>query len=183
MTDAPASAPPPDHGARAAAEHGVARSPHWPHVRAEQLRREPLCQATGLTAAGAELEAHHIYPFHCCVLAGRADLELDLRNLITLARHPIDVHLLLGHLDDFRSSNLDVAADAAEWSARWQAAPAASDEAAEAAIKADPVWRGRHAARMRPWAEWTAAERADFRAHLDQLFPPAVVILPHPAAA
>lgn len=159
---------PVDRGAHAALEHGLARSGHWPHVRAEQLRRQPVCQATGLTAAdGAELEAHHIYPFHFCVLVGRPDLELDLRNLITLARAPDDVHLLLGHLDDFRSSNLDVVGDCRTWFGH-----------TEVEIKGDPLWQGKHAARMKPWAEWNDQERADFRAHLDQVFPPAVVILP-----
>lgn len=166
------SAPLHDHGAAAAAEHGLTRSPHWPHVRAEQLKRQPVCQATGLTAAtGAELEAHHIWPFHFCVLVGRPDLELDLRNLITLARAPVDVHLLLGHLDDFRSSNLDVAKDCIEWHGR-----------SEAEIKADTLWQDKHAARMPPWGEWTDAEKRDFRAHLDAALPPAVVIPPAAAA-
>ena len=169
--DAPAI-PHADHGALAAAEHGLARSPHWPHVRAEQLRRQPACQATGLTEAdGANLEAHHRYAFHLAALVGRPDLELDLRNLITLARGPaIDAHLLLGHLDDFRSYNPDVAEDCVIWHGK-----------TEAEIKDDPRWRAKHAERPKPWAEWTFAEKADFKAELDRLFPPAVVILPQAA--
>lgn len=162
-----------DHGAAAAAEHGLTRSPHWPHVRAEQIKRQPVCQASGLTAAdGAQNEAHHIFPFHLCVLLGRPDLELDLRNLITLARAPVDPHLLLGHLDDFRSSNLDVVADCVRWHGK-----------SDAEIKADPLWQGKHAGRMKPWAEWNDQEKLDFRAHLDKTFPPAVVILPHAGVA
>jgi len=162
-----------DHGALAAAEHGLTRSPHWPHVRAEQLRRQPACQATGLTEAdGAQNEAHHRFPFHEVVLAGRPDLELDLRNLITLARHPVDAHLIIGHLDDFRSSNLDVAEDCARWHGK------SMEE-----VRADPIWQGKHTARMKPWADWTEQEKKDFRERLDQVFPRAVVILPHPEAA
>ena len=161
----------PDHGAAAAAEHGLARSPHWPHVRAEQLRRQPVCQATGLTEAdGALLEAHHVRAFHLCALVGRPDLELDLRNLITLARHPVDPHLLLGHLDDFRSYNPDVADDCVTWHGK-----------TDAEIKDDPRWRAKHAERPKVWADWTDREKADFRDELDRLFPPAVVILPHAA--
>lgn len=161
-----------DRGAHAAAEHGLERSPHWPHVRAEQLKRQPICQATGMNAPAAELEAHHINPFHFCVLVGRPDLELDLRNLITLAREPVDVHLLLGHLDDFKSSNLDVTQDCVTWHGK-----------SEAEIKADLLWQGKHTARMKPWAEWSDQDKIDFKAHLDKTFPPAVVILPHPVAA
>lgn len=159
-----------DRGAASASEHGLERSPHWPHVRAEQIRRQPVCQASGLTAANGELEAHHVYPFHFCVLVGRPDLELDLRNLITLARAPVDPHLLLGHLDDFRSSNLDVVADCVHWHGK-----------SDAEIKADPVWQRKHAGRMKPWAEWNEQEKVDFRARLDEIFPAAVVIVPHAA--
>lgn len=163
-----------DRGASAAAEHGLERSPHWPHVRAEQLKRQPACQASGLTATlhGAQLEAHHIWPFHFCVLVGRPDLELDLRNLITLARAPVDPHLMLGHLDDFRSSNLDVITDCVRWQGK-----------SDAELRADPLWQGKHAGRMKPWAEWSDAEKTDFRAHLDVVFPLAVVIPPLPVAA
>lgn len=179
-----------DHGAAEAARHGLARSPHWPHVRAEQLRRQPVCQATGLTeAAGAALEAHHVFPFHFCALVARPDLELDLRNLITLARHPVDVHLLLGHLDDFRSSNLDVVADAGAWYSRSPFCRAKDGahvddgpwERFGEAIKADSAWQAKHAARMKPWDEWSDGDKTAFRALLDRTFPPAVVILPHAA--
>ena len=56
---------------------------------------------------------HHIFPFHYCIALGRPDLELDDRNLITLCEDEAgkpgqNHHLLVGHLDDFESSNLAV---------------------------------------------------------------------------
>lgn len=163
-----------DHGLMEAIAHGVpARSGHWPHVRAEQLRLFPRCAATGLSAAdGALLEAHHIEPFHLCVLVGRADLELDLRNLITLARCPIDAHLLLGHDDNFRKSDLDPFEAARIWAKK-----------TEAEIRADPAWLARSNTARPVWSAWTDKMKADYLAYLNAKYPRAVVLPPHPLAA
>ena len=78
------------------------RSPLWPEVRAAFLKTHPTCEATGTSH---NLEVHHVLPFH-----DDPELELTPGNLITLRR---DVHLLLGHLDDWTSYNPHVRADAA----------------------------------------------------------------------
>ena len=96
----------------------IARSPEWPRVERAHLQRQRhcICCKPGSTRAG--LQVHHIFPFHDCVALGRPDLELDDRNLITLCEDEADRpgqnhHLLVGHLDDFESSNLAVVQDAA----------------------------------------------------------------------
>ncbi len=89
------------------------RSDHWPKVRAEHLKTEPVCVVCG----GSEhLEVHHIHPFHL-----HPELELNQNNLVTLceAGHGgVNCHLHYGHLGNFKSFNVDVVADAAEWSAK-----------------------------------------------------------------
>jgi hypothetical protein len=102
-----------DNGLIEAQRHGIARSPEWPKVEKEHLMFFPLCAVCGISKA---VQVHHIFPFHYCIALGRPDLELDQRNLITLCeteegRPTDDHHLLIGHLDDFKSSNLNVVND------------------------------------------------------------------------
>ena len=80
------------------------RSSHWRIVRKEHLAQFPTCQACG---AKWLLNVHHMRPFHL-----HPELELDLANLITLCMVN-ECHLLIGHGDDFKAYNPDVAADAA----------------------------------------------------------------------
>lgn len=80
---------------------GVARSSEWRHTRREYMRMHPACEATGTTK---DLECHHIKSFW-----QHPELENDHDNLITLTR---DMHLWLGHLGDFKSSNPDIRVDA-----------------------------------------------------------------------
>lgn len=94
-----------DHGARIARRYGLGRSPEWPRVEKEHLRREPACVACGYR--GRKLQVHHIKPFHL-----HPQLELDPQNLITLcAARGREHHLLLGHLDEWESYNEHVRAD------------------------------------------------------------------------
>ena len=107
-----------DPGEAIAREHGLQRSPEWPEVEKAHLAKEPRCVVCGKKARpGQAVQVHHVFAFHVCVLLGRPDLELDQRNLITLCqsergRPEEDHHLLVGHLDDFESMNLDVRRDA-----------------------------------------------------------------------
>jgi len=93
------------------------RSPMWPRAERKHLKLQPCCQAcTPGTGLEFKVQVHHIFPFHYAVALGRADLELDDRNLITLceteAGHPADNHhLLVGHLGDFKQGNLTVKQD------------------------------------------------------------------------
>lgn len=77
------------------------RSPKWPACRRAYLAQHPFCEVTG----ARNPNVHHVIPF-----SRNADLELDATNLIGLRR---DVHLLIGHLDNWQSYNVLVRTDAA----------------------------------------------------------------------
>lgn len=83
------------------------RSPHWPTVRAEHLKVEPVCRCCG---ANQTLEVHHVKPFHL-----HPELECDPSNLVTLCRR---CHLFLGHLSEWKSYNTKVREDADAWHER-----------------------------------------------------------------
>jgi hypothetical protein len=156
-----------DHGAAVAAQYGIARSPEWPRVEKQHLELQPHCVACKPgTNSQVKLQVHHIFPFHYCVALGRPDLELDQRNLITLcedeAGHPADNHhLLIGHLDDFQSSNLDVVTDA---QTTFQGMSAAD-------IKEDPRWKQKEAMRLKPLDKMTSQDKADFQVEMNARFP------------
>ncbi len=94
-----------DHGAHIAIQYGLQRSPQWERVEKEHLRREPACVACGYR--GHHLQVHHVKPFHL-----HPQLELDPNNLITLCTaRGREHHLLLGHLDEWKSYNEHIRAD------------------------------------------------------------------------
>ncbi len=156
-----------DHGAAEAARFDIQRSPEWPRVEQAHLKLQPHCVACKPgTNSQAKLQVHHIFPFHYCVALGRPDLELDQRNLITLCEdevgHPADDHhLLVGHLDDFKSSNLDVVTDAQTTFHGKRAVD----------IRNDPRWKQKEAARLKPLDEMTPQDKADFLAKMNARFP------------
>ena len=97
-----------DRGLQVAGE--VKRSEHWPKVEEAFKKSQPSCAAC--VGQAKEVNVHHRYPFHLCIAAGRPDLELDPRNLITLCVDPDkDHHLYVGHLGDFVSFNSKVEDD------------------------------------------------------------------------
>lgn len=157
----------PDHGAEEAARHGVKRSDKWPAAREKHLQNEPHCVACKPGAKSRfPLQVHHIFPFHYCVLLGRPDLELDQRNLITLCENernePGDNHhLLIGHLDDFKSSNLRVEHDATE----------TFHGMAADVIQADRRWLMERATRLKPLDEMTAQDKEAFKKEMNAHFP------------
>ena len=86
------------------------RSPMWGKVRAEFLKSNTTCAVCNGTK---NLEVHHILPFHV-----NPALELDPNNLIVLCEagaNGINCHLLVGHLGNFKSVNVNVVADAKIW--------------------------------------------------------------------
>jgi hypothetical protein len=94
------------------------RSPKWPAVRAAHLLAHPACEACGERREKV-LNVHHIVPFHV-----DASKELDPANLITLCEgESVNCHLLFGHLKNWRSWNVDVRKDAAEWRAKIKSRP------------------------------------------------------------
>ena len=89
------------------------RSSKWPTARAAHLKDHGTCAVCNGTK---NLEVHHIKPFHV-----DPSLELDPTNFITLCesgKNGINCHLLVGHLGNFKSVNLDVVADAAAWNTK-----------------------------------------------------------------
>jgi hypothetical protein len=156
-----------DHGAQEAARYKIARSPKWPEVEKAHLQHQPHCQCCKPgTNTTAGLQVHHIFPFHYCIALGRPDLELDDRNLITLCEDEAgkpgeNHHLLVGHLDDFQSSNLDVVKDATETFAGLAAAQ----------IKADARWIAKTKDRLKPLEKMTDDDKRAFETQMNTRFP------------
>jgi hypothetical protein len=82
--------------------HAYARSHLWEGVEKAFIRQHPVCVVCG---AKDGLNVHHKYPISYVLVVGRPDLEFDCENLVTLCARADDHHLLLGHLDSFRSYN------------------------------------------------------------------------------
>ena len=156
-----------DHGAIEAARFGISRSPKWPAVEKAHLEKQPRCVCCKPGAdTKAALQVHHIFPFHYCIALGRPDLELDQRNLITLCEDEEgkpgeNHHLLVGHLDDFQSSNLSVVEDA----------KTTFYGIAAAAIRADPKWQAKEAKRLAPLDKMTPADKQAFKDAMNTRFP------------
>ncbi len=156
-----------DHGAIEAARHGISRSPEWPKVEEEHKKLQPACVACKPgTNTNVGLQVHHIFPFHYCIALGRPDLELDQRNLITLCENEAgdpgeNHHLLVGHLDDFQSSNLAVVADAQQTFFGMTA-----DQ-----IRQNPIWQQKEAARLKPLDQMTQQDKDDFTNQMNTRFP------------
>jgi hypothetical protein len=156
-----------DRGEAEAERNGIERSPEWPRVERAHLVEQPSCQCCKPGAdATAGKQVHHIFPFHYCVALGRPDLELDDRNLITLCQDEEgkpgqDHHLLVGHLDDFQSSNLGVTEDAARTFFGMDAN----------AIRADAAWVAKCKSRLVPLDQMTDADKKAFEAAMNTRFP------------
>jgi len=89
------------------------RNPLWAEKEKAFLSRNPACALCGVEDS---VVAHHIIPVPYCLALGRADLELDERNLLTLCHSRAgnscdDHHLYVGHLGDYHSFNLTVRED------------------------------------------------------------------------
>lgn len=155
------------HGTDEAARHGIARSSEWPRVEKEHLARQPHCEACAPGSnIGAAVQVHHQFPFHYCIALGRPDLELDDRNLITLCETEAgkpgeNHHLLIGHLDDFKSADLSVLLDATQ----------TFHGMAGEAIKADHRWLAEKAAKLKPLDQMTDEDKANFTAAMNARFP------------
>ncbi len=145
----------------------IPRSPEWPRVERAHLLKQPHCMCCKPgTNTRAGLQVHHIFPFHYCIALGRPDLELDDRNLITLCEDEAgkpgqNHHLLVGHLDDFQSSNLAVVEDAARTFHGMDAT----------AIRADLTWQRKKASRLPLLEQMTAADKDAFKAAMNRRFP------------
>jgi hypothetical protein len=155
-----------DPGAEEGLRNGVPRSPEWPKVEKAHLAKQPRCVCCAGAHPDAPVQVHHMFPFHYCVKLGRPDLELDDRNLITLCEDEAgkegqNHHLLVGHLDDWQSSNVAVHQDATK----------TFEGMTAAAIQADPRWKAKEATRLKPLDQMTDADKQAFKAAMDRTFP------------
>jgi len=153
-----------DHGEKEALRTiGHGRSSHWPAVEKAFRKIHPQCVCC-IVRSVKHIQIHHRFPFHYCVALGRPDLELDMRNLITLCEWPghasPDHHELVGHLADWKSSNLSVAEDAHLFRGM---------SAAE--IRKDPRWIKKVAGKLKPIDEMTAKDKAAFTKLMNATFP------------
>jgi hypothetical protein len=137
----------------------VLRSPHWDKLRGEVIKeRGSKCEVSGATT---DLEAHHIIPFHFCVILGRPELELEKKNLIILSRGPVDIHLLLGHFDNFGSFNKDIT-DIEKWK---EFIKNKKD------LAHDPEYLQLKAKRPKLWDDMTTRDKTNLRKLMDKLYP------------
>lgn len=90
------------------AQPSIKRSPSWPKVRRDHLKKQPSCQACGTTN---NLAVHHIVPLHV-----NRSKELDPSNLITLCENIRSAfcHYTFGHLNNWWKWDPNVIADAAD---------------------------------------------------------------------
>jgi len=150
-------------------KHDSERSPEWPKFRDAFIAKNPDCTVCGKGRKdGVGVQAHHIFPFHYCIALGRSDLELDDRNLITLCENEVDEssnnhHVLVGHLDDFESSNLDVVHDAKVTYKGWT----------EARIEADGGWQSKKAHRLPHLPQMSGGDKQAFKWAMTTRYPKA----------
>ena len=161
-----------DHGAVEAAKHGIARSPHWPSVEKSFKEQNPDCIYCGDDSGKIYgIQIHHIHPFHQVVGVGRADLELDPRNLCSLCETEVgkpapDHHITCGHLGSFQRNNESVVTDVVTFKGQPQKL-----------IEANTLWQEKEKMATKPFSEWTDDEKKVYRDKLDRELPPDVKIL------
>lgn len=148
-----------------AKKHEEERSPDWERFRNNFIAKNPACVCCGKTQDQVGLQAHHVFPFHYAKKLGRPELELDERNLITLCETEAgkpseDHHLLIGHLGDFESSNLDVRLDAKVFVNRTK------DQ-----IKNDTGWQQKHENKLPHLERMTADEQDAFMWAMQEIYP------------
>jgi hypothetical protein len=145
-------------GTLEAIKFGIPRSSKWHSVRQKHLEKEPKCLVCGTRN---NLQVHHIFPFHYCVILGRSDLEFDQRNLVTLCEEKgRDHHLLIGHLNNFRSSNLNVKKDIIKFS-----------NMSENKIKKDANWQNKELKRLIPLDKMTEKDKKEFTELMNKTYP------------
>jgi hypothetical protein len=142
------------------------RSDKWPAVEHAHLKLQPLCQCCKNPDPSHKVQVHHMFPFHYCVALGRPDLELDQRNLITLCESEKDApcdnhHLLVGHLDDFQSSNMTVEDDA----------KITFFGMSHDAIITDPRWIQKKSTRLKPLSQFTQDDKNAFIEAMNSKYP------------
>jgi hypothetical protein len=147
------------------ADHEEKRSPEWPAYRDAYLKANPKCSVCSATT---DLQVHHIYPVSYIYEVGREDLELNFKNYMTLCESERGAngenhHLLVGHLDSFKSRNINVRDDSRKFRNRPHK---------KADIEGDADWKKEKATRPKPASDMTNAEKDALKAELVHLFGP-----------
>lgn len=141
------------------------RSPHWHTVEKEHRMIEPTCAICG---GSDRIQVHHTSPpFEYCFAIGRLDLELDERNLFSICEGDVnDHHILVGHLDDFKSWNPDFHTNHHRWKGM-----------SKEQIKADKMWQALHESKPPHARDMTHEQLAALRKMVDKLLPPDPAVL------
>jgi hypothetical protein len=148
-------------------QFGVKRSPLWDETRKKYLATNPKCAVCGDTAS---VEVHHMFPFHYVVKLGRPDLELDEENFVTLCEDKAhDHHLLVGHLDDWKSYD---SPGIPPLPSQLNAFIAKYHNKSAIAIKADATFQQAHAGKPPHLDKMTAVQKSILRQLLDHQMPP-----------
>lgn len=148
-----------DHGAKEAAEHGYARSPHFEVLERKARAADGRCIMTGIQDG---TQWHHWYtPFHFARYFGRWELEFSPRNLVWLVQVPgNEKHRIVGHLGFFQSYNPSFMASMQWWRGL-------SDEQ----IESDGEYQAAVKARPRSLRDIPIPELVDMKAALDEALP------------
>ena len=151
-----------NHGDVEGLKYGIKRSPEWPKVEKEFLLSEPNCKVCGLSHP---VQVHHILPYHYCVALGRRDLELNPKNLITLCESEMgfpteDHHLYIGHLGDFKSSNLNVLNDALRFQGM-----------SKEFLTENASWKAEEVSRLKSLDKMTDEDKTNFINLMSTLYP------------
>jgi hypothetical protein len=144
-------------------QYGFERSGEWSKVRRTHLDKEPncvYCVTANTPSFKKKLQVHHIIPFHLGKLLGRDDIELRDDNLVTLCEDKDDHHLIVGHLNDFRSFNVKVREQIQLWKG-----------ATKLLIEADALYLKEKADRPADFKVLTVDEKTKLRAMIDVLLP------------
>jgi hypothetical protein len=161
-----------DNGAQVAAEHGIARSPHWATVQQAYKKVHPDCIYCG-PGSGQKygIQIHHIHAFHVVVGVGRSDLELDFRNLTSLCESEENKpapnhHISEGHLGSFQRNNDTVVEDVKKFFGQ-----------AIQLIEATDYWKNKKNSAPKAFSTWTHDEKVAYRKMLDATLPPDSAVL------
>ena len=151
-----------DHGAAVAAEHGLKRSEHWPSL--EKWMKKYFGNACQICGKGP-VQIHHAYPFHDAILSGRPELELTFENLTSLCetekgKPTQDDHLIVGHLENFRSFNKELLV----MIPKWKGLPSN-------AIKEMDDWKTLAGSKPLSYPQMGTSDQESFKETLDSIFP------------
>jgi HNH endonuclease len=126
------------------------------------LQLHPHCAACSKSITVGEMNVHHIIPYHYCIEVGRPDLELDIRNLITLCANTngYEHHLLIGHLGDWQSYNPNIIKDIVTYRGKTYEQ-----------ITGNKAWNEKRTEKPKHLTLFTDQDKQAFKVMLDKMYP------------